>query len=402
MRICCLATQTPDHVIGGMAQQTTDLAADLVRHGHDVTLVTTRHPRGIEHGERDGVRVHYLGDTAAGAQSPAWWRGSTAAFRRLHREKAFDVLWSQSVAAAGVARTLGAGDPPLVPVIQGTAPEMIASILASVRHARTRAPLRRTLRRLAGELVNYATVDPALYRRAALVVPVSRTVAAAVRRWYRVPRARIEVVGNATDPARFHHDPARRAAVRGELGLAPGALVLLTVGVLGEQKGVDLAIDALARLARPDARLLAVGDGPLRGALEAFARNRGVADRVRFVGAVAHADVARFYGAADVFLFPTLRREGLPGVAVEAMACELPVVASRTGTNAEVVEDGATGYLVKPGDAAALAERVARLAADPERARAMGRAGRARMLERWTPEARVRRIVALFDAVRAR
>jgi glycosyltransferase involved in cell wall biosynthesis len=322
------------------------------------------------------------------------------AFRDLQRAAPFDVVWSQSVGAAGVARTLGAGDPALVAIIQGTAPEMIASILGAVRHGRTREPWRRTLRRLARQASNYARVDPAVYRKAALVLPVSRTVGEAVRRWYRVPRERIVVVANAVEASAFTPDPARRAALRAQWRVGEDELVLLTVGILGDQKGVDLAIDALARLGRPDARLVVVGDGPLRPALEAFARARGVGPRVHFVGPVANDAVGPFYGAADIFLFPTLRREGLPAVVPEAMAAERPVIASRIGANEELLEEGHTGYLVPRGDVDALVEKIRVLAADRALAAAMGRRGRARVLACWTREQRSRRIVELFESVR--
>jgi phosphatidylinositol alpha-1,6-mannosyltransferase len=206
-------------------------------------------------------------------------------------------------------------------------------------------------------------------------------------------------VPNAVDAARFRPDPARRAALRARWEAADDDLVLLSVGILGDQKGVDLAIDALSRLGRPRAQLVVVGDGPLRPALEAFARARGVASGVRFVGPVDYDAVAGYYAAADVFLFPTLRREGLPGVVTEAMAAERPVIASRIGANEEVVEDAHTGFLVPRGDVAALAARIDTLAADRGLALAMGRRARARVLERWTRAARRQHVAELFGAL---
>jgi glycosyltransferase involved in cell wall biosynthesis len=138
----------------------------------------------------------------------------------------------------------------------------------------------------------------------------------------------------------------------------------------------------------------------MRRELEGFARARGVGPRVRFVGPVDFDALPDFYRAADIFLFPTVRREGQPGVMLEAMASELPVIASRLGANEEVVDDGDTGWLVPRGDAAALTARIQALAGDRALARAMGRRGRARVVERWTPEVRSRRIVELFTSVR--
>jgi mannosyltransferase len=120
------------------------------------------------------------------------------------------------------------------------------------------------------------------------------------------------------------------------------------------------------------------------------------------VGPVDNSEVAGYYDAADVFLFPTLRIEAFGVVTIEAMAAERPVVVSRIGATAEIVEDGETGFLVPPGDVGAVVARVEALARDPGAARAMGRRGRARVLREWTREARARRVAELFESVRPR
>jgi glycosyltransferase involved in cell wall biosynthesis len=403
MRICCLATQVAEHLIGGMAQQTTHLASDLGALGHAVTVVTTARRDGVDRDTRDGVAFHYLSGTVPGAQTPAWWRASVDAVARLQREAPFDVVWSQSMAAAGVARR-GPRALPIVPVIHGTGPEMIVSVANALAHARTRQSLVANARRLARHAVNMVLVDRGLYRRAAAVIAVSRTVAESVRRWYPVARTRVEVVPNGIDPELFRPDAARRAATRARWRFGDDDVVLLTVGILSEQKGVDVAIEALARLRARDPRLalLVVGDGEARAALERLARARGVSGAVRFTGAVPHRETAAFYDAADIFLFPTLRVEAFGVVTVEAMATERPVVVSRIGATPEVVEDGVTGFLVPPGDVEALAARISSLTDDRDGARAMARRARAGVLARWTRQARARRVSEIFESVRRR
>ena len=401
MRICCLAAQTVAHVVGGMARQTNDLAADLARLGHDVTLLTTAHPDGREQDTVDGVAVHYLRETMPAGQTKAWWRESARAFHSLQQASPIDVVWSQSVAGAAVARALARGGPAFIPIIHGTGPEMGGSIVSALRRARARPPVVTSLRRLARHLLNFSGVDRAVYRRADVVITVSETVAASVRRWYRVPPARIAVVGNAIDPETFRPMPHRRALLRAKWGVGPDETVLLTVGVLSDQKGVDIAIEALARLRAGGrlAHLVVVGDGPFRPELERLVRERGVWDAVTFTGALANEDAAACYGAADVFVFPTLRVEAFGVVTIEAMAAERPVVVSRIGATPEIVDDGETGFLVPPGDVDALVARVAQLSEDPARAAAMGQRGRARVLAQWTREARARRIVEVFETV---
>ena len=123
-----------------------------------------------------------------------------------------------------------------------------------------------------------------------------------------------------------------RAAERDALGMR-GATVL-SVGNLLDFKGHDLAIRALRGLAH--AELFVIGSGPERSTLEKLARDCGVAERVRFTGAIAQQDLRRYYGAADVLVLAS-EREGWPNVLLEAMACGTPVIATDVGGCREVV-----------------------------------------------------------------
>jgi phosphatidylinositol alpha-1,6-mannosyltransferase len=207
------------------------------------------------------------------------------------------------------------------------------------------------------------------------------------------------VAGAGVDPARIrtvrHTIDARRfgpAAPDPELvrrhGLA-GRRALLTVGRLVERKGVDRTLEALATLAaaRADLVYLVAGSGPQEAALRRRARELGVEDRVRFIGAVADADLPRLYNLATVFVMPSrfIRRkatiEGFGLVYLEAGASGLPVVAGRAGGVTDVVRHGENGLLVDPDAPAQIAEAVGFLLDHPEEARRMGERGRAQALE---------------------
>jgi glycosyltransferase involved in cell wall biosynthesis len=127
----------------------------------------------------------------------------------------------------------------------------------------------------------------------------------------------------------------------------------------------------------PAARLRLVGDGPERPAAEALTRELGIEPSVEFLG--DRDDVAELLAGSDVLVLASYAIENLPFAVLEAMAVGLPVVATDVGALAELVDDGVTGWLVPPRDTAALATALGRLVADPERARAMGRAGRDRL-----------------------
>jgi glycosyltransferase involved in cell wall biosynthesis len=169
-----------------------------------------------------------------------------------------------------------------------------------------------------------------------------------------------------------------------------------TTARLDRQKGLDVLLSALPAV--PDVDVEIVGDGPERGALEALAREVGVADRVHFAG---WSDRARdWLGRWDVFVLPS-RFEGLPLAILDAMLAELPVVATDVGSTGEAVRDRVTGRLVAPEDSAALAAALRELLADPARGRELGRAGRALALERFTARAQARRYEALYSELLA-
>lgn len=175
-----------------------------------------------------------------------------------------------------------------------------------------------------------------------------------------VDGARVRVIPNGIDAARFA--PVDRATVRARLGLPSRAVILLAVGALVEGKGHHRVIELLPRmLARqPDLLYVVVGGEPREsgyaGYLHALARTLGVADHLRIVGARPHDEIALWMGAADLFSLAT-RSEGWCNAITEALACGLPVVATRVGGNAEIVSP-LDGLLVGFWDGPAFADAV--------------------------------------------
>ncbi len=195
---------------------------------------------------------------------------------------------------------------------------------------------------------------------------------------YGVPRARIHVVPSGTDVE--HFVPADAAECRRRLGLSPAAFLAGFVGLCYRHQGVPTLIDAIARLRHRErgAMGVIVGDGVMRRAWEAYARERGVAEVVRFAGQIPYAEVPAWLGAMDVVAAPFTadRGETSPFKVLDAMACARPVVASDLDSVRWLAKQADALTLVPPDDAEALADALGALAADPARRADLGARGR--------------------------
>lgn len=219
-----------------------------------------------------------------------------------------------------------------------------------------------------------------------------------VRRLHGDPRGRIEIVPPGVDHAFFA--PGDQRGARTALGWGDDP-TLLFVGRIQPLKGLDVAVGALAELARTDVRLVVVGgasgasgDGEV-GRIMTMARRLGVAERLHMVPPQPHHLLSTYYRAADVVVVPS-RSESFGLVALEAAACGVPVVASAVGGLLTLVDHGRTGFLVPGRDPVDFARDIARLLDEPALAADMGAAGalRARRYTWSFAAARLRRAYA--------
>ena len=197
-------------------------------------------------------------------------------------------------------------------------------------------------------------------------------------------RAQLMCFADAKHWDRFHivHcgvDPSRYAPNTDRTDLRA-----LFVGRLAGVKGVPILIDAIAQLADtyPNLTLRLVGDGPDRKALETEVMQRGLNDRIVFLGYKSQAEVAEELAQTDVFVLPSFA-EGVPVVLMEAMASQVPVLTTRIAGVPELVEDGISGRLVPPGDTAAFTAALDAMLSDPDRRTTYGTAGRAKVMAEY-------------------
>jgi glycosyltransferase involved in cell wall biosynthesis len=179
-------------------------------------------------------------------------------------------------------------------------------------------------------------IEAFVYRRAQRSIVLSEAFGDLMRANYGVSSDRIRVIAAGIDTRRFEGLPSG-AEARRRLGV-PEAYTIVTVRRLVPRMGIDLAIDALARLApRLDGVLVIAGAGPERNGLEALARSLGIERRVRFLGQVPDEQLPLVYAAADVCVVPSRELEGFGYVALEALAAGRPVIAAGTGGLPELV-----------------------------------------------------------------
>jgi glycosyltransferase involved in cell wall biosynthesis len=176
------------------------------------------------------------------------------------------------------------------------------------------------------------------------------------------------------------------------------ALEILCIGRLASVKGHVLLVDALAELhaaGYAQARLTLVGDGPRRSAILQHVRRRGLEAHVTYLGALGQDEVRELFTTADVFCLPSFA-EGVPVVLMEAMASEVPVIASKIMGIPELVTDGEDGLLLAPGRTDLITQALVRLIEDPELAARIGAAGRQTIAEGFTSQEAAARLVAAF------
>jgi glycosyltransferase involved in cell wall biosynthesis len=389
-------TESFHPVLGGGEIHIRRLAGALVERGIPATVVTRAiDPAWPKDEELDGIRVVRVGPAGVGRGGK--YRMVPAALAAVRRLRArFDVLVVRGTRVLGlpgvsIARSLGR------PVV--LQPEINGELSGEAYSWGKRwGSMRR------GFVHGATALRNRWMKTADAFVAMSRAIDHEMKA-AGVAAERVHLIPHGVDLARFRPASADdRTALRARLGLPAGATVLTYTGRLLRGKGLELLLETFIGLRRPSTVLMLVGSGAgqtlsIEDELRRRAGEAGVAGRVIFTGRVD--DVQDYLRASDVFVFPSLF-EALGISLVEAAACGLPCVASRTGGIVDVVEHERTGLLHEPGDGAGLAAGVERVLADGALAAALGRAARAKAESEFDVSVSLDRYRTLFEGLAAR
>jgi glycosyltransferase involved in cell wall biosynthesis len=372
--------------MGGPALHVAYLTEGLAERGYETTLVAGTLARGEDSmqfvAERHGVEIVRV-DQLHREISPV--RDVVAAFRlaRLIRRLRPQILHTHTAKAGAVGRLAallaGRARPPIV--VHTFHGHVLRGYFGPARTGFFRL-LERALARMSTRLI---AVSPEV--RDDLVA-----LGVAGPEKFEVIRLGIEL------DERVELDGALRYETRRVLGVSPERFVVGWIGRMTSIKNTDVVLRAFGALRERgvDAVLCLIGDGPDRDALERDAHDLGLMRHCLFLG--YQEDVARFYAAFDVFLLAS-ENEGTPVTTIEALAAGRPVVATRVGGVPDVVEEGVDGFLAEPRDVEGLADRLERLARDPELRAEMGRRGRERVPARYAVDRLVSDVDELYRSL---
>lgn len=388
MKICMLTWELPPRIVGGIARHCSGLAKALASLGHDVHVFTLDFPGAPEYEKVEGVKV-YRTVTELGHPNFLTWALLFNHFLEkrmadVSREVEFDILHAHDwlTATAGI----------------------------SFKH-QTKKPLVVTVHSTeVGRAQGLHNPDSlaidgiewwAAYE-ANKVVVTSGSMKGELGDHFHLPWEKVEVIANGISLEKFQESSIDRQSIRGRYGVGPNEKLVLCVGRLVPQKGIEHLIRAVPMIVErfAEAKCVIVGEGWLRDYLERIARFTGQQWKTRFTGFIPDSDLVALVKSADVLVVPSIY-EPFGIVALEGMAAGVPVVASQIGGLAEVIEHDRTGIIVYAKNPQSIAWGVNRVLSDPGHAEWLTRNAKETVQKAYSWEAIARKTVEVYKEVGA-
>lgn len=365
MRIFMLSWEYPPRIIGGLSRHVEGLSKALALMGHEVHVITLDFPGAAYEEESGSLYVHRVPVNLPAPTFHSW----VLLFNHFFEKK-----------VGQMAKEFGAPD------VVHIHDWLTVSSGVAAKHM-LRVPLVMTFHSTESSRSSHSqSPESAMVEglewwgsfEAARVIAVSSWMKTEVASLFKTPTDKVSEIPNAVDPEKFEVEVDSHA-IREKWKIYNGEKLITAVGRLTAQKGFDDLIKAYANIRRsiPASKLLVVGDGYMRGELESLSNQEHVKDSTIFAGFISEADLVGVLKSSDVVVVPS-RFEPFGIIALEAMAAGAPVVVSRVGGLAEIVDDSVDGLEVEPNNPVAIAEATVRVLSDGALATRLAENGRAK------------------------
>ena len=386
MKICMLSRSMPAHSVGGMQDHVFTLCKELTNLGHEVTVISTRHPSGITHENIDKINIYYLGNTISVIESRSFRVESLKFLMDLQaRLGKFDIIHSQGHCGLHLLdyqRKLGT---PLIVSLHGTYIDEIKTFGNElVATLNPKIIFNAILMIVYFSYLHFFIALPRL-RKINKVIVTSNEQKKIVERIYHVKNTNLKVVFNGIDAALFFNNLVP-SGMRERLGVNKEERVILAVARIVFQKGLQYIISALPGILeyQPFVKLVIVGDGKYRKKLEGLVKRLCLDDYVIFTGFVSPDSLPSYYNICDIFVNPTIRINGYDLSILQAMSCGKPVIASNIGSNPTAITSGVDGLLISPRDEKSMIRQALKILNNKVFAENIGRAAREKILKNFS------------------
>jgi len=385
MKVGTLTWEFPPRVVGGIARHCEGLAKALVQQNHEVHLFTLDFPGSPNYEEMDGVKV-YRASTELGHPNFLTW---VLMFNHFLTKRMADVTNSVDFDVMHVHDWLAA----------------FSGI--SFKHYMKKPMVLTVHSTEVGRAQGLHSPDSfsingiewwAMYE-ADRVIVCSQSMKNEICDHFNLPWEKVDVIPNAIDTTKYQIS-VDRGAVRQRYGVGYGEKLILCVGRLVPQKGIEYFIRAIPSIAKryPEAKFVIVGEGWSRDILEAEAQASGQNRKIQFTGFASDQEVINLMTSADVLVVPSVY-EPFGIVALEGMATGVPVVASKVGGLAEVIEHDRTGLFVYPKNPASIAWGIDRVLSDPDHAKWLTENAKEKLHNAYSWEAVAMKTVEVYRKV---
>jgi len=385
MKICMLTWEFPPRVVGGIARHCFGLSRALAKKSHEVYVVTLEFPGAPTFEEMEGVKVYRV-KIELGHPNFVKWTFIFNHFMEklvatLNRDVEFDVIHIHDwlTAPVGIASKYYLGKP-------------LISTVHSIEIGRAQ-----TLQSPDSLLID--GLEWWMTYESEKIISCSISMKRELENHFHLPSDKITVIPNAVDVSEYEKN-VDQEAVKRRYGIEPYEKVVLFIGRLVPQKGVEYLIRSIPMVLQQhrDIKFVIAGDGWSKDYLEELARTYGFGDKIRFLGFISDFDLKELTISSDVLVVPSVY-EPFGIVALEGMAAGVPVVAANVGGLSEIIEHDRTGVLVYPKNPESIAWGIKRVLSDPGYSRWLVQNAKRKVREEYSWEAVARKTIEVYEKV---